>query len=323
MTNETRELHVVLGAGQVGPGLAAALVARGHRVRVVTRTAPALDGVEHVRADLTDPQAAEAALRGADVVYDVTNPASYARWAELLPPLRRGVRRACAKVGAHLVVLDNLYMLEVPEDGTLRETTPRRPRSRKGELRRLLEAEVLDAVQRGELGATIGRASDFFGPGAGARSFFGDDAIRRLANGKSVFVLGDPDLPRSYSYVPDVIEGLARLGENRPGGVFHLPVAWKEGSTRELVEALAAELGVAPRTTRLSGWMLAVLGLFVRDLGAVREMLYQWETRFVVDDSAFCERFGARATPIAQAITTSVASAKGEVLAPTGALRAQ
>lgn len=50
------ELHVVVGAGQVGVPLAARLAARGHRVRVVRRGAPVpgLRGVEWARGDVTD-----------------------------------------------------------------------------------------------------------------------------------------------------------------------------------------------------------------------------------------------------------------------------
>jgi nucleoside-diphosphate-sugar epimerase len=302
----SRELHVVLGAGQVGPRLARWLVERGHRVRVVRRSAADVPGVEVVRADLRDADAATAACEGADVIYDCTNPASYARWDELMPPLRRGVHAAVTRTGAHLVALDNLYMLEVPADGVLRESTKRAPRSRKGELRRRLEAELLEAVARRELSASIGRASDFFGPGAGAHSFFGERTIARMAAGGAALVVGDPKLPRSYSYVPDVVRGLGTLGERRPGGVFHLPVAWKTGSTLELVAAYAAELGRAPKTFRMPGWAFAVLGLFAPDLGAVREMLYQWQAPFVVDDSLFVETFGVEATPIGEAIAASV-----------------
>ena len=61
------ELHVVLGAGQVGPRVAQALVERGHRVRVVRRTSTplALAGVEGVSADVGDADAVAAGDAGA------------------------------------------------------------------------------------------------------------------------------------------------------------------------------------------------------------------------------------------------------------------
>ena len=43
--------------------------------------------------------------------------------------------------------------------------------------------------------------------------------------GKTASVLGDLDQPHTYSYIPDIGEGLAVLGEHpdAPGEVWHLP----------------------------------------------------------------------------------------------------
>ena len=64
-------MQVVLGYGPVGQALTALLVARGHAVRVATRsgTAAVPDGVERVSADVSDPAAARRACGGAEVVY--------------------------------------------------------------------------------------------------------------------------------------------------------------------------------------------------------------------------------------------------------------
>lgn len=153
-----RPLHVVLGAGQVGPRLATHLV---QRVRVVRRGEGApLEGVEHVRADLTDRDQMARAAAGASVIYDTTNPARYSKWGELLAPLKAGVRNAAATSGAFLVSLDNLYAYGMPK-GALTEETALRPTSDKGALRKRLFEELMERVDRGELRATVGRASDF------------------------------------------------------------------------------------------------------------------------------------------------------------------
>ncbi len=305
-------LHVVLGAGQVGSRLADILLESGHRVRVVRRGEPgAASAIEWRRADLADPAAAASACDGAAVIYDCTNPAGYGSWDRTLPPLRRGVREAAARTGAFLVSLDNLYVYGRP-DGLITEDTPERPCSAKGELRAHLARDLLEANARGEVRATIARASDFFGPGANAMALYGERTVRALARGGRAILLGDPDLPRSYSYVPDVAAGLALLG-SRPdlaaGKVFHLPVAWQRGSTHELVARLAAELGVAPRAMRVPRWVFRAVGLVSRDLGAIAEMIYQWEVPYVVDDSRFARTFGARATPVDVAIRETVVAA--------------
>jgi nucleoside-diphosphate-sugar epimerase len=308
------QLHVVLGAGQVGPLLCERLLERGLRVRMVRRAAPgpARPGVEWAQAELSDPAAASAACAGAAVIYDCTNPSGYASWPRVLPPLKRGIRAAATRTGALLVQLDNVYMYGVPADGVLRESTPLAPSSEKGRLRAALSNELFEAVARGELRASVGRASDFFGPGAASMSVYGDGFLRTLARGRGAIAFGDPDLPRSYSYIPDVVNGLLLLGaqpERSAGRVFHLPVAWKAGSTREFIARFAAALGAHPRVLRLPPWLFSLAGLFSKDLGAMREMMYQWQAPFVVDDSLFEQTFGVGATPPELAIAESVRAA--------------
>lgn len=60
-----QELHVVFGAGQVGPPLARHLAAAGHRVKLARRSASPtnIPGVEAVRADASDAAAATEAAR--------------------------------------------------------------------------------------------------------------------------------------------------------------------------------------------------------------------------------------------------------------------
>ncbi len=58
-TSASPAIHVVLGAGQVGPILAEKLVAAGHDVRVICRKEPrAIAGARWISADLTDLAAA-------------------------------------------------------------------------------------------------------------------------------------------------------------------------------------------------------------------------------------------------------------------------
>ena len=310
--------HVILGSGQVGPLLARRLVEEGKPVRVVRRSAAkasarsgARSGVETVQADLTDPAQAIEACTGAEVIYDCTNPASYASWHRTLEPLKDGVFAAARATGAFLVTLDNLYMYGQSE-GPMSESSPVRPCSTKGELRARIAGRLLEAFERGEIRGSIGRAADFFGPGAGAMSLYGEPTIRSIAAGSRVMVIGDPTLPRSYSYVPDVVRGLATLGahtERSEGQVFHLPVAHKTESSNDLVAHFAGALDVPPRTYRLGRWFFRLVWPFSRDIAAVGEMLYQWEKPFVVDDSRFVETFGIEATPIARAVEETLEAA--------------
>ncbi|MDF2694727.1 MAG: hypothetical protein K0S65_3110, partial [Labilithrix sp.] len=70
------ELHVVLGAGQIGPRVAELLRARGHRTRIVRKSASPTRaaGIETVSLDARDASAVARAAEGADVVYHCLNP---------------------------------------------------------------------------------------------------------------------------------------------------------------------------------------------------------------------------------------------------------
>ncbi|MEW6690191.1 MAG: NAD(P)H-binding protein, partial [Pseudomonadota bacterium] len=110
------ELHVVFGAGQVGPLLALRLLEAGKQVRIARRSAAAAPrGVELMQGDAADAGFCARAAQGAAAVYHCMNPAYDARtWAALLPRWMDNLVAAAGRAGARLVVLDNLYMLGRP-----------------------------------------------------------------------------------------------------------------------------------------------------------------------------------------------------------------
>ena len=101
----------------------------------------------------------------------------------------------------------------------------------------------------GRVEVAIGRASDYFGPRGGAQSNLGDRVFPAALNGTPASVLGDPDQPHSYTYIPDIGEGLAVLGEHpdAPGQVWHLPNDPNTRTTRQLVDTVYRIAG-QPRT---------------------------------------------------------------------------
>ena len=324
----SKPLHVVLGAGQIGTLLVDHLVARGERVRQVRRSAsgrgvtgaapsgaPRAD-VELVHGDLSDATFARAAIAGADVVYHAVN-ARYDQWHQLLLPLTRGILAGATGTNARLVMLDCLYMYGRP-DGAMDERTPVRPCSKKGELRARQSEEVLAAHARGDVRATIGRASDFFGPLVG-NALFGERFWPAALAGKPVEVFGDVDQPHSYSYSDDVARALLTLGahESALGQVWHLPVV-PATTTRAMIAQIFAALGHDPVTTpprhKKLDLMLRALGLVIPMLREVGEMTYQWKLPYVMDDSRFRAAFagdaGATPTPLAEQIATTVAWAR-------------
>lgn len=306
-------LHVVLGAGQIGTLLAKSLRAHGQRVRQVRKgKSPAsTEGHEWISGDLSDAAFAARVMEGAAAVYHCVN-APYHEWPKLLPPLQSGIVAGARATSAKLVVLDNLYMYGRAGE-PMRETTPVRPCSKKGELRARLAEELLAAHGENGVRIAIGRASDFFGPEVTLAAVFGERFYTRVLSGKRAEGLGNPDMPHAYSYGPDVADGLRRLGAAEDdvfGRVWHLPVAHR-GTTRELARALSLALGGKAELGNLPPWLFRALGLFVPQMREVPEMLYQWHEPFLLDDSAFRRRFSVEPTSLEVAVRETAAWARG------------
>lgn len=299
-------MDVIFGFGQVGQALARELTARGRSVRVISRSArdSLPNGVDHVLGDATRPAFCRAVCAGAEVVYFCLN-APYDRWPEELPALQKAVLAGAEASSSKLVVLENLYMYG-PHDGPLTESLPHATIETKGTTRSKMSQTLLAAHRAGRVRVSIGRASDFFGPGVLA-SQLGDRAFVPLVTGKAVHMIGDPDAPHSYAYLPDVARALATLGENdlADGRVWHLPSV-ETRSTREMLRLAGRIAGVEPKISPISPALLTVLARInpiVREVCAVG---YQLDRPFVVDSSAFERAFGIRPTPLEEALTATV-----------------
>lgn len=305
------QVHVVFGAGQVGPRLAERLLREGKHVRVVSRSGTSVPGAEVVAGDAGDPAFCRRAAEGATALYHCMNPAYDAKtWARVLPVLMDNLIAAAGSAGARLVVLENLYPYGKPK-GPIDERTPFDPCSRKGEIRARVAERLAEAQARGEVRAAVARASDFFGPG-GVGTHFADRFWKPALAGKTARFVLDPDATHSYSYIPDVAAGLATLGcagEDVIGQLWMLPVA-RVRSARELTRHFSDALGQEIRVGGTPRLVVKLFGLFVPIVREVDEMLHEWDVPFVVDDRKFRERFGIEPTPMDEAARETVAWAQ-------------
>lgn len=305
------EIHTIVGAGQVGVQLAAVLVGMGHSVRLVRRSAggPAIEGATWMLGDATDREFLDRACQGAAVVYNCANPPDYHRWDGLLQPLFRSVREAAGRAGARLVQLDNLYMYGRPPVDGFDERTPMEPCQPMGELRKRMFDELFEAHARGEVVATCGHASDYFGPATPNAAVLRPDTYKAIISGGTAYMFCDPKTPHTYSYTPDVARGLATLGTDSRavGRAWHLPAA-AQLTTTELIQRFAARAGTNVKVRRVPAWALRGLGVFVPLLGAVAKMSYQWDVPYRIDDGDFRRTFGVEPTDLDEAIDTTLAA---------------
>src|SRR5467141_3679930 len=116
---DSGELHVIIGAGAIGSGVARALAASDHRVRIITRSGSGPSGpsgsadraaapAELVAADASDAEAVARLTEGAAAIYNCANP-PYHRWPALWPPIASSLLGAAERNGAVLVTICNLY----------------------------------------------------------------------------------------------------------------------------------------------------------------------------------------------------------------------
>jgi nucleoside-diphosphate-sugar epimerase len=302
------QLHVVFGTGQVGRALAAHLTGMGLAVRTVSRDRPRAlaAGADWRAADVTDPEAAADAAKGASAVYQCLN-APYNQWPELFPPLQRGVISAAEQAGALLVTLENLYGYGPTGGRPMTEDLPLAATSVKGRTRAAMTGELLAAAKAGRVRFAIGRASDFFGAGVTQGSTMGERVFGNALAGKRADFIGHPDLPHTYSYVPDIAAGLATLGTDprATGQVWHLPGP-PTVTTRAFLDLMAGQVGHPVAIRSVPKLALRALGLVNPMLRELAEVSYQFEQPFVLDTSKYESVFGTAGTPLAAAITATL-----------------
>jgi nucleoside-diphosphate-sugar epimerase len=293
------------------PGLAAT---PRETVRLVNRTGhahvPGDVDVEVVGGDARDPAFTTAVADGASVVYQALNP-PYHQWTAQFPALQAGVLTAAEATGARLVSMDNVYMYGRPNGRPLTEDRAHDAHTTKGQLRSRMSLDLLAAHHAGRVQVAIGRASDYFGPRGGAQSNLGDRVFPAALAGKTATVLGDPDQPHTYTFIPDIGEGLAVLGEHpdAPGQVWHLPNDPDTRTTRELVDIAYHHAGHPRARLRVvPAPLLRALGLANPTVRELLEMQYQFAEPFIVDSSRITGKLGVRATPAAQALADTLAT---------------
>lgn len=302
------ELHVVVGAGAVGSGVARLLAERGHQVRIVTRSGsgPADTRAERVAADASDADAMARLTQGAAALYNCANP-PYHQWPAQWPPIAASLLGAAERNGAVLVTVSNLYGYG-PARGSLgvdgydeghpmTEDTPLAATGRKGMVRARMWQDALAAHQAGRVRATEVRASDYVGPGA--QSVLGDRVVPNVLRGKAVSVLGRVDRPRTWTFTGDVARMAVVAGSDARawGRAWHVP-SGAPRTQREAVGDLAAAAGLEQVPVRpIPAVVLRAAGLFSPLMRELRETQYQFTADFVMDSSAARRTFGLEPAP--------------------------
>ncbi len=308
MKNIRQELHVIFGTGPVGLTLASQLEAAGKQVRLVNRSgkgqAPA--GIELVAGDALQSDVVRTLCQGAAAVYHCANVA-YEQQVAIIPRLQESIIEGVAPTGAKLIVTDTLYMYGQTHGQVMKESSPNTATTRKGQMRARVAEAYLAAHNSGKVRVALGRAADFFGPRV-LNSVMGERVFPAALAGKPIQLLGNIDLPHSYSYIADVARGLALLGERDEalGKVWHVPVVTPVVTQREMAQLISKTLGKPVHIQTVPKLEIQVFGLFQPFMHEFVEMFYQYTEPQIVDASAIEQAFALHATPLDEAMRATI-----------------
>lgn len=303
----TSPAATVIGSGPVGTTIAQQLAARGDHVRLLTRSGSGPDHplIERRSGDANDPAVLAQAFAGVRAVYDCMHASKYAAatWREELPRAERAVLEAAGRAGAVVVFPESLYAygrVEAP----MTEDSPRDADFGKPAIR----VELLRARDASSTPTVSVAASDFYGPLA-RNAHAGERMVPTVLAGRTMRVIGDPDAPHSWTYVPDLAAAMVRAADDESlwNSFLHAPTA-PAVSQRGLVKRYADAAGVAaPKVTGIPGWLLRGLGRVHAGTRELAEMAYQFEHPFVLDSSASETRLGLSPTPLTAGAEATVA----------------
>lgn len=320
MTAAAARTVTVLGAsGGIGNAITRELAARGHAVTAVNRSGDAdvPAGVIRRAGDLATVEGARRAIGQADVVVMAAQP-PYPQWVSQFPALVDHVIAATGAAQARLVFVDNLYMY-APADGVITERSHEHATDAKGRLRREMGHALLRAHARGRLPVSVGRFSDYYGPG-GTNSILSIMGIAAGMRGRTMRGLVDLDQPHTFHYLPDAARGFATLVEDSRGDgrVWILPAA-PATTQRDLFALINANLPSPVRVGTITPAMLWLAGLFNPLIRETRSVVVQFDRPWVVDGSRFESVFGRfDATPHREAVATTLAWFRGRSGAQVG-----
>ena len=221
----------------------------------------------------------------------------------LHPVYMRNTVEAATRLGIkRMLVISSVYSYGPPQTERVAENHPRKPKARKGLLRKEQEDIALAADKPGGLRTLVLRLPDFYGPHA--ELSLADQVFRGALKGKAAVWLGSPDRPHEFVFVPDVGPVLADLLASESS----FGQAWNFGGPgiitgRDFIELVYGSAGRKPKFRTVGPWMLRIGGLFNPLLRELVEMQYLAETPVILDDSKLQLHLGTlRKTPYSDGI---------------------
>ena len=273
------------------------------QVKGISRSGKGPETIEMIKADALDLDDITRAVKGASVIYHCLG-IPYPEWFDKHPVIMKNLIQAASQNGikTKIVYTDNLYAYgkEGAALGPISEETPMIASDKKGKLRKLLVDMLLDADKEGKIIATIGHASDFFGPLA-SNSLLETFSLPQLIKNKTSAFFADLKAKHSWIYLPDLARSLVMLGTSdvANGQSWILP-HYEATSIEHFITQLydVNDVNIAVKVKTRPKIFLKLAGLFSKTIKEYSRVNYQMHMDWVVNDSKFRSTFTFESTPL-------------------------
>lgn len=286
--------------------------------------------IEWLASDVYDTAVLARTVGTADVVVHALSPQyTHKAWkAEALPMAQAAVDVTRA-LGATLMFMGNIYNFGKDMPALLREDTPQRAQTVKGQIRIAIES----LIQRSGVRAVVIRAGDFFGSGQG--TWFDQVIVKDIRKGQFTYP-GQRDTATAWAYLPDLARTFALVAQKRAElprfEVLHF--AGYQITAQQWLDAIKpvarAQGWIEPQAEvkfgRLPWPVITVGALFVPAWAALLEMRYLWDKPHALANDRLVALIGAEPhTPLERAAHQAFADLKflSAPQAPAAALQAQ
>jgi nucleoside-diphosphate-sugar epimerase len=291
-------MHTILGAGGVIANEFSKILSQNNvPYTLVSRHPKPVNGALTKSADLTNAAQTDQAVKRTSVVvlcpgliYDIRI------WKEQWPAIMKNTVNSSRNYNARLIFFDNVYMLG-KVTGVMTEATPYNPVSKKGELRAKLAIQLMDEVKAGNITAMIARAADFYGPNCNT-SVLNTLVFDKMAKGKKAQWMVNNTVVHSFTFTPDCGKALWLLSQNQNAWnqVWNMPTATPPLTGKEIISMAAKIFNAPEKHMVISNGMIGVLGVFMRIMHEMKEMLYQYDSDYIFDSSKFNNAFNFEPT---------------------------
>ncbi|HHW39166.1 MAG TPA: SDR family NAD(P)-dependent oxidoreductase [Bacillales bacterium] len=227
--------------------------------------------------DVFDLESLKEAAVGVDTIFQAMN-IPYSEWEKKLPVVMNNILETAKHANAKLVLVENIYAYGRNPGHLVSEDTPKKPHTKKGNIRLQLE----QIVKQSSMPCLIAHFPDFYGPNA-TNTILNYTFEGVIKNKKALFV-GDKKIAREYIFTPDGAKALVELAliDSAYGQNWNIPGSGVITGD-EIVNILREHTSYSKKVGTVTKGMVKFLGLFDKNMREVVEMLYLTEDPVVLD----------------------------------------